>query len=615
MRQYTRGIRAIPSYILLRQAAVVDKGRTAVLCAVVGVSGVLPVLVALANGRLVGLVRGDHAGATERSALTVVAALAAMFLCLQISAPLINVAAESLGRRVGDSLRQRMIEAMMRPSTIAPLEDAELLRRIAVAQGIGTNQVEIHTAFTALASISLMRLQALASGIVLLWFDPALGALVTVAYFALTHAMAAEYRNKQRAVYADSDRLRRAFYVRDLALTGDAAQEVRVFGLADWLERQFGAAWRPGVAHRRLNPVVLRILAACAVVVAAHALVYYRLGESAADGTIGFSRFITFATAISGLAAVVALTMDLLYVREGSRAIPAALAVVDTLDGWTDDAGGVTASDASAGKGPGAGTVRAPLPLIRFEGVGFRYPGNRTWAVRGLDLEIRPGETLAIVGFNGAGKTTLVKLLCGLQRPTEGRVTVGGRDIGALDPAAWQRHFAVVFQHFNRYPVSLADNIAFGAPGWRATPEEIRASAATAGAEKLAGRLRNGFETVLSRRYPGGDDLSGGQWQRVAVARAVHAVRAGASCLVLDEPTSALDARAEARFHDEVMRRSGASATILVSHRFATVRRADRIVALDGGRVAEDGTHEELMREEGIYAQMFTLQAERFRVE
>jgi ATP-binding cassette subfamily B protein len=602
MQQNSRGMRSAPACILLRQAMEVDRHRAAALCAVVTVSGVLPVLVALANGHLVGLVwDGARGKAPEQALVAVVAALAAAFLCLQISAPLINVLAEGLGRRIGDSLRQRLIEAMMRPATVAPLEDEDLLDRIAVAQGIGTNQVEIHTAVTALPNLSVMRLQALASGFVLLWFDPALGLLVTAAYFTLTHFMATEYRDKQRAVYADSDRLRRASYVRDLALTGGAAKEVRVFGLAGWMEQQFESAWRPGVAHPRLSPAVLRILGACAVVVAAHALVYYRLSMAAADKSITFSQYVTFTTAMAGLVSVIALTMDLLHIREGARAIPAALAVMETLEGYIGSAGGAT--------------VDAPLPAIVFERVGFRYPGSRDWAIRNLDLEIRPGETLAIVGFNGAGKTTLVKLLCGLQLPTEGRITVGGQDIADLDAAGWQRHFSVVFQHFNRYPVSLAENIGFGAPEWQATAQDVQESAALAGAGGLAERLHDGFATVLSRRYPGGSDLSGGQWQRVAVARAVHAIRAGASCLVLDEPTSALDARAEAHFYEEVMERAGASATVLISHRFATVRRADRIVALDGGRIVEAGTHDELMRQGGIYAQMFTLQAERFRVE
>ncbi|MFD6359049.1 ABC transporter ATP-binding protein [Streptomyces roseolus] len=602
MRSTERGARTSPVLALLRAAIGTDARRTVTLAAAVAASGALPILIAIANGHLVGLIRQGDQGVGIGQAVSVTAvALAAMFFCLQLTALVINIMAEDLGRRIGDSLRQRMMAAMLRPATVAPLEDRELLDRVAVARGIGTNQVEVHVAVTALANLSVTRLQALACGVVLLWFDPLLGALVTLAYFALTLALAAEYRDQQGAVYTESERLRRSGYIRDLALTGEAAKEIRVFGLADWLERQFASAWRPGVAGARLSPAVLRILAACAAVVAAHTVLFYRLTTAAADGSLGFGGFIAFTTAASGLVSVIALTMDLVYLREGALAIPAALSVIAELDGHAPAADGER--------------VAAPLPPIVFENVGFRYPGSSRWALRGLDLEIRPGETLAVVGFNGAGKTTLVKLLCGLQRPTEGRITVGGRDLATLEPAAWQRHFAVVFQQFNRYPVSFAENIAFGAPQQPADRERIEESARAAGAETLARRLPHGFDTVLSRRYPDGDDLSGGQWQRVAVARALHAVRAGAPCLVLDEPTSALDARAEARFYDEVMERSGASMTLLISHRFATVRHADRIITLDGGRITEDGSHDELMRQEGVYAQMFTLQAKRFHVD
>ncbi|KIX78845.1 hypothetical protein SF12_07155 [Streptomyces sp. MBRL 601] len=288
MRSTERGARPSPVLALLRAGIDTDARRTVTLAAAVATSGALPILIAIANGHLVGLVREGHQDVALGQAVSLTAvALAAMFLCLQLTALVINIMAEDLGRRIGDALRQKMMAAMLRPATVAPLEDRELLDRIAVARSIGTSQVEVHVAVTALANLSVTRLQALACGIVLLWFDPLLGALVTLAYFALTLALAAEYRDQQGAVYTESERVRRSGYIRDLALSGEAAKEIRVFNLADWLERQFASAWRPGVAGARLSPAMLRILAACAAVVAAHTVLFHRLTTPPPTGPSG----------------------------------------------------------------------------------------------------------------------------------------------------------------------------------------------------------------------------------------------------------------------------------------------------------------------------------------
>ncbi|HKO24729.1 MAG TPA: ATP-binding cassette domain-containing protein, partial [Chloroflexota bacterium] len=249
---------------------------------------------------------------------------------------------------------------------------------------------------------------------------------------------------------------------------------------------------------------------------------------------------------------------------------------------------------------------------ICFEGVRFRYPGQGTDALAGLDLAIPAGRSLAVVGANGAGKTTLVKLLCRLYDPTDGRITVDSLDLRHVEARAWQRQVAAIFQDFAQYHLSARDNVGLGAPELAGDLERLRAAARKAGALELVESLPHGWDTVLSRQYTGGVDLSGGEWQRIALARALFAVEGGARVLILDEPTASLDVRAEADLYDRFLDITAGLTTILISHRFSTVRRADHICVLADGHVVEQGTHDELMGLGGRYARMFALQAARF---
>ncbi|MEV6979541.1 ABC transporter ATP-binding protein, partial [Kitasatospora sp. NPDC093806] len=254
--------------------------------------------------------------------------------------------------------------------------------------------------------------------------------------------------------------------------------------------------------------------------------------------------------------------------------------------------------------------VPHPTEGIAFRKVSFGYPGASRQVYRGLDLVLPANRSTAVIGLNGAGKTTLVKLLARVHEPDAGAIEVDGVPLTDLDPAEWRRRLAVVFQDFNRYELTLAQNVALGAPHLPADRAAVTAALTRAGAGEVLNAV--GLDTVLSAAYRDGRDLSGGQWQRVALARALYALEGGAEVLVLDEPTAQLDIRAEVAFYESFLELTRGITSVVISHRFSTVRRADHIVVVDNGVVIENGDHESLLRAGGRYAELFRLQADRF---
>jgi ATP-binding cassette, subfamily B, bacterial len=256
---------------------------------------------------------------------------------------------------------------------------------------------------------------------------------------------------------------------------------------------------------------------------------------------------------------------------------------------------------------------RLPVTLrsgIEFRGVGFRYPESEEWALRNIDLSIRPGEKIALVGPNGAGKTTLIKLLSRLYDPTEGIILIDGIDIRELDPVDLRQKIGVIFQDFVRYHVPARENVGFGQIDSLEKMEQIIEAARKSGAHPIIENLPEGYETMLGRWFHGGHELSVGQWQKIALARAFMR---DAEILVLDEPTASLDAETEYEIFRHFQELTEGKTAILISHRFSTVRMADRIIVIQEGRIAEIGSHPELLRQEGIYAHLFTMQAEGYR--
>jgi ATP-binding cassette subfamily B protein len=245
---------------------------------------------------------------------------------------------------------------------------------------------------------------------------------------------------------------------------------------------------------------------------------------------------------------------------------------------------------------------------IRFDGVGFRYPGQEKWALRDLNIWIPKGQSLAIVGHNGAGKTTFIKLLSRLYEPTEGRILLDGRDLRSYEPDVLRQRIGVVFQDFNEYQFTVRENVAVGSVEHMEERPRVERAVENGGATEVVSGLAQGIETPLGRWFKDGTELSGGQWQKVALARAF--MREEADILVLDEPTAALDAEAEHAVFDRFGRLARGRTTILISHRFSTVRMADRIVVIEAGRLMEEGTHDELVAAGARYAHLFSLQAQ-----
>jgi ATP-binding cassette subfamily B protein len=352
----------------------------------------------------------------------------------------------------------------------------------------------------------------------------------------------------------------------------------------------------------RIRARFWRPFAAGMVIVFAIRLWAYLLvvGEGA-GGDLSLGRTVMLVQAFIALAQLAAQGDEDLRITQGSAGVPAALALEDEID--------TELAVASAGTRRATGL---PERSITFEGVGFHYPGSAVPVFDGLDLTIEAGRSLAVVGVNGAGKTTLVKLLARLYDPSEGRIAVDGIDLRELDARDWQQRVAAIFQDFVHYELPARDNVGFGAPRRLDELDGLHEAAERAGALEIITALPDGWSTVLSRQYAGGAELSGGEWQRIGLARALFAVRGGAGVLVLDEPTANLDVRAEARLYERFLELTAGLTSIVISHRFSTVRRADRIVVLEQGRVIESGTHDELLAAGGRYAAMYRLQAARF---
>ncbi len=550
--------------------------------------GLLPALFAISMGVLVGAVKNGDPLVTPLSLV------GAAFVLLQILSPFHQAIGANLGSRTAAWLYDELTTACVRPPGMGHLEDPRLTTDLTMARDfdLGISGPPLATSMDFIASGLVELVGGLASALVLAayaWWAP----LLLAGAWLATHWLLRESGVwKDRNTDEVREAQRHADYAYRLAVDPPAAKELRLFGLADWTIERFTSRRRRLVDLRweatrlRERPVLWSLL----LVLSANIAVFWAMAADAAAGRLELARIVTFASA--------AVSTSMIAFGGLSWA----------LDGASAPAGAVLRLRAAMGPASAlsVGTRAArniPAREIRFRNVCFSYSTSSKPVLDGFDLTIPAGSSLAIVGQNGAGKTTLAKLLCRLYDPQSGAIEIDGVDLREFDIDAWRARLTAVFQDFIRFELPLRDNVApSGAPD-----NLVQAALAEAGAENLAG-----LDTVLARGYKDGTDLSGGQWQRIALARALCAVKLGAGVVLLDEPTAQLDVRGEAEIFERVLAATRHATTILISHRFSTVRHADRICVLEHGAVVELGTHDELIAMGGRYRTMFELQASRF---
>jgi ATP-binding cassette, subfamily B, bacterial len=585
-----QGLRQRQEWIFFAALPKADSLLAVTWWAVVILRGILPALFAIAMGLLVAAVqRGD-------SLVNPLAIVGIVFVLLQVLTPIQTAVSHNLGDRTAAYLYDRLTSGCVRPPGMGHLEDPALIGDMTVARDfdLGMTGPPLSYSMDFIAGGLVGMVGGLAAAVVLFgfswWAPPLLAGAWLATHWLLRESAVWHDRNTDAVRSAQRD----ADYAYRLAVDPPASKELRLFGLVRWTIERFVArrthlhTLQYEATRLRERPLVWCLL----IVTAANVIVGWTLVSAAADGRIALGEIVTYAQC--AVATSMIAFGGLNWALDGASA---PVAAVRRLLPAMASAGRLTSGRRSA-RG-------LPIRQIRFRDVTFAYPGGAP-VLDGFDLTIPAGTSLAIVGQNGAGKTTLAKLLCRLYDPQSGAIEIDGVDVRELDLTEWRTRLAAVFQDFTRFELSLRDNVApAGAPD-----DVVYGALEAAGAARLA-RL----DTVLSRGYEGGTDLSGGQWQRVALARALSTVKEGAGVVLLDEPTAQLDVRGEAEIFERILAATRHCTTILISHRFSTVRHVDRICVLEKGKVVEFGTHAELMALNGRYRTMFDLQAQRFVAE
>lgn len=436
--------------------------------------------------------------------------------------------------------------------------------------------------------------------VLLLRFSPWLVAILLITSIP---AFIAETRFSEegfRLLTRRAPETRQINYLARLLTEDGSAKEVKLFNLGETLLDRYKTLFEK--FFKEDKSLALR-----------RAVVGFSLGLIATLGFYGSYAWIVWHT-VQGKISLGDMTLYLTIFRQGQSTFQAILSAVGSI--YENNLFMANLFDFFGLKpqmGVAARHQALTVPLragIEFRGVGFRYPESGDWALRDIHLSIRPGEKIALVGPNGAGKTTLIKLLSRLYDPTEGTILIDGIDIRELDPLDLRQRIGVIFQDFVRYHLPASENIGFGQIEALERMDQIIDSARKSGAHPIIENLPEGYRTMLGRWFHGGHELSVGQWQKIALARAFMR---DAEILILDEPTASLDAETEYEIFRHFQELTVGKMAILISHRFSTVRMADRIVVIQQGRIAEIGTHDELLRQQGIYAHLFSMQAEGYR--
>jgi ATP-binding cassette subfamily B protein len=507
---------------------------------------------------------------------------------------------------LGDLFANRTSVQLMRHAATLDLEqfeDAEIYDKLERARRQTVGRIGLFTMLLATLQdlITLVSL-SIALAVYVPWLLVLLVVAVLPSLLGETHFASLGYS----LLYSWTPERRQLDYLRYIGASDVSAKELKLFGLSDFLVGRYDrlshdfyeankslAVWRS---------VVSTLLAAVGTI-----------GYYGAYGVIIYLTVIGYQSP-AGLFTIGVLTFlagSFRQSRDLIQRVLLSLSQVFEQSLYLEDLFTFLDIEPTIRLTPGARPVPVPIRTgFAFEGVGFKYPGSEHWAVRGLDFSLSPGERLALVGENGAGKTTLVKLLARLYDPTEGRILLDGVDLREYDVESLRRNVGVIFQDFVRYDFMLRENIAVGNIGRLGDEPAIKTAAERSLADSVAQRLKGQYDQMLGKRFDGGVDLSGGEWQKVALARAYMR---DAQLLILDEPTAALDARAEYEVFLRFSELTKGRMAVLISHRFSTVRMADRILVLKGGELVEQGTHEALVSLGGLYSELFQLQAAGYR--
>ncbi len=564
--------------------------------------GILPSVFAVGTGAVINAI--DQ----EASLTGPLVLIGVVFTVMQVVNPIHVAIGQNLGRRAADHMNDQLMIATIGPPGISHLENPELSAELSMARDfdLGIMGPPLFIAMNFIAGGLRPLIAGVAAAGLLFgfsWWAP----LVLVAGWGATHWLL-----KESGVWKDrnTDQVRNAQrhadYAYRLAVDAPAAKEVRLFGLAEWVVDRF-AGRRRELYDLQWEATRLRersIITSLIAVTAANVIVFWQLAVATANEDI------TVGTAVTYL--LLALSVSAIAFGGLNWALDAASAPAAAVQRLSTVLGAAATLDTPGSSDGGSAAAAENQPQtgahgIEFRNVAFTYPSASAPVLDGCTLVIEPGTSLAIVGQNGAGKTTIAKLLCRFYDPQSGAVLIDGNDIRSFEVDQWRSRVTAVFQDFVRYELPLRENVApLGAPD-----ELVLEALAEAGATGLAD-----LDTPLAKGYEGGTDLSGGQWQRVALARAICGVKQGAGLVLLDEPTAQLDVRGEAEIFARLLEATRDCTTILVSHRFSTVRQADLIAVVEDGRIAEHGTHDELMdldgEHQGLYRHMYDLQASRF---
>jgi ATP-binding cassette subfamily B protein len=543
------------------------------------------------------VVRGIRGGAMDSGRIW---RLVAAELSLAVVSDLLGRGVAVADSLLGDRFTNRVsVELMQHASTLdlAHFEEPEFYDKLERARRQTMGRMQLMAQVMGAAQ-DLITLATLTSALVVFspWLLLMLVCAVLPAFLGETHFASLSYS----LLYRWTPQRRELDYLRWLGATQESAKEVKIFGLGNYLtERyrrladQFYNENRALVIRRAGVGSVLALLGTAGYY-GAYVVILYRTIHGAL--TVGDLTFLAASFARS---------------RALIEGVLSSFSSISEQAMYLDDLFAFFRMEPLISSRPGA--LPAPRPIrqgLEFRHVSFRYPGAERDCLHDLNFELRPGQRIALIGENGAGKTTITKLMARLYDPTEGQILLDGADLREYDLEDWRREIGVIFQDYMRYHMRLWENIGLGRVELLDDRRRIEKAARLSLASDVASRLEKGLEQMVGRRFTDGVDLSGGEWQKVALGRAYMR---DAQLLILDEPTATLDARAEHQVFERFAELTQGKIAVLISHRFSTVRMADRILVLDEGEIIEEGTHAELVRLRGQYAELFELQAAGYR--